>query len=104
MTVKTQRVWNNSTATGVSDWAYFGTGKRFVSSYVTSTSTEVFNYSVEVSVGFSTHQVIVLAAADSTGDTSRTSTGGVVFDKARINVVSNATTGDAIQVWLVASP
>ena len=104
MTVKSQRVWNNSTGTGVSEWAYFGDGKRFVSSYVTSTSTESFVYSVEVSVGFSTHQVIVLAASSSTGDTSRTSTGGVVFDKAHINVATNATTGDSIQVWLVASP
>ena len=104
MGVKAQRVWDNSTGTGVSVWANFGDGHRFVSSFITSTSTEVFNYSVEVSVGYSTHQVVVLAAADSTGGTSRTSTGGVVFDKARINVATNATTGDDIQVWLVASP
>ena len=104
MGVKAQRVWNNSTGTGVSVWANFGDGKRFVSSYVTSTSTEAFVYSVEVSVGSSTHQVVVLAASSSTGDTDRTSTGGVVFDKARINVATNATTGDNINVWLVASP
>ena len=104
MTVKAQHVWNNSTGTGVSAWANFGDGKRFVTSYVTSTSTKEFVYSVEVSVGYSTHQVTVLAASSSTGDTSRTSSGGVVFDKARINVISNATTGDNIQVWLVASP
>ena len=104
MTVKAQRVWNNSTGTGVSVWANFGDGKRFVTSYVTSTSTEVFVYSVEVSVGYSTHQVTVLAASSSTGDTSGTSTGGIVFDKARINVITNATTGDDINVWLVASP
>jgi len=98
-----QRVFNNSTATGASTWAFFGEGKRFVTAYVTSPSTEVITYSVEVSVGFSTHAVEVLAAAPSTGDTSRTSTGGIVFDKARINVSANATTGDANAVWLAAS-
>ena len=102
MATRAQRVWNNSTATGVSEWAQFGIGHRFVSSYVSSTSTEEFTYAVEVTVGFSTSIVEVLAAAASTGDTSRTSTGTQVFDKARINVSANATTGDAIAVWLIA--
>jgi hypothetical protein len=97
-----QRVWNNSTGTGTSDWAYFGTGYRVVSTYVTSTSTEEVIYTVEASAGASTNVTAIKAAVTSTGDTHSISTASAVFDKARINVSANATTGDALQIWLIA--
>jgi hypothetical protein len=47
--------------------------------------------------------VQVLGSADSTGAAvARTSTGGIVFDKARIVVTSNDTTA-GVDAWLAVS-
>ena len=97
-----QEVWSRSTSTGLSTWAYFGVGHRYLTAYIANPSTNTFVASVEVSASRSTAVVTILAAATSTGaNGSRTSTGGIVFDKARINVSGNATTG-AVTVHLVA--
>ena len=96
-----QEVWSGSTSTGISDWAYFGTGYRYVTAYIANASTKDFTAAIEVSASRSTAAISVLAAAAATGDTARTSTGGAVFDKARINVSVNATTG-VVSVHLIA--
>ena len=98
-----QKVWNGSTSTGISDWAVFGTGMRFVTAWIAHGTTEAITASVEVTAGASTSEAAVLASAASTGDTQRTSTGGIVFDKARINVSANGTTGD-LTVIISAAP
>ena len=97
-----QRVWNGTTTTG-SGTAHFGTGQQYLTAYISNPSTKQFVNKVEVSVGGSTAWIEVLAASSSTGSAvSRTSTGGIIFDKARVVVTTNATTGVA-DAWLIAS-
>lgn len=103
------RVWNGSTSTGTGaagstsfPLAYFGTGFRYITAHISNPSTKSFQNKVQVSAGNSTSWTTVLANATSTGAAvARTSTGGVVFDKARISSTGNATTG-VVKVWLVA--
>lgn len=100
---RAQRVWNLTTSTAVSEWAMFGEGQRFVTAYISNPSTKAFENKIEVSAGASTSVITVLANATSTGaNASRTSTGGAVFDKARVVSTGNATTG-VVKVWLAAS-
>lgn len=97
-----QRVWNGSTSTGNSTAnGFFGDGKRFLSAWVTQTSTGDFTYTAQVTAGGSTHwETVITVSSTNTVDAVQTST-GPVFDKARINVTANATTGGT-QVWLAA--
>ena len=97
------KVLNVSTTTGDSMWAFFGIGHRYVSAYIANPSTKAFVNSIVVGAGASTVLHTVLASATSTGaNMTRTSTGGVVFDKARVAVSSNVTTG-GVTAWLVAA-
>ena len=110
---RAQKVWPSkatstglpgSTSTGTSAWAYFGDGQRFLTAYIANASTAAFVNAIEVSAGSSTAASVVLAAATSTGANAvRSSTGGSVFDKARVVVSGNATTGD-VTVVIAAAP
>jgi len=94
-----RRVWNGSTSTGVGT-AFFGTGFRHVSAYISNGSTKSFVSRIEVTVGNSTVWAQALDTSTSTGaNCVRTSTAGMVFDKARLRVTGNATTG-SVKAWL----
>ena len=100
---RAQRVWNGTTSTAISAWAQFGEGQRFLTAYISNPSTKAFENRIEVSAGASTSVIVVLANATSTGaDASRSSTGGAVFDKARVVSTGNLTTG-VVKVWIAAS-
>ena len=96
-----KQLLNASTSTGTTVQS-FGEGYRHVSMYISNPSTKAFVNSIEVSIGDSGIWGTVLGAATSTGSVIRTSTGGMVFDRARINVSSNATTA-GVTVWTLVS-
>ena len=94
-----KKVWTGSTSTGIGT-AFFGTGFRHVSAYISNASTKAFVSKIEVTVGRSTVWAQALDSTTSTGtNLVRTSTAGMVFDKARLNVSENATTG-VVTAWL----
>jgi hypothetical protein len=97
-----QQVFTASTSTGVSATAYFGTGHYRVSALIENPSTKSFSGRIEVGMGNSTAWFSVTSIATSTGNVLRTSTGGVVFDKARFLTDTNSTTG-GVNVWLLAA-
>lgn len=98
-----QRVWAGTTSTG-SSTAVFGLGHRYLGLIITNPTTKAFVLSAQVSAGYSTGWITVLNAATSTGaNVSRMSTGGVVFDRARVVVTTNDTTNGAAKVWAIAN-
>ena len=95
-----KRVWTGSTSTGIGT-AFFGTGFRHVSAYISNASTKAFVAKIEVTVGNSTVWAQALDSSTSTGaNVVRTSTAGMVFDKARLNVSANETTAGVVEAWL----
>ncbi len=98
-----KQVWTGSTTTGQGT-GFFGVEQRVLSAYITNGTTKAFVNKLEVTVGNSTAWIEVLEESTSTGSAVvRSSTAGVVFDKGRINVSVNDTTGD-VTVWLAAGP
>lgn len=97
-----QQVWSGSTSTG-SSTAFFGLGFRYLSVFITNNTTKAFATKTQVSAGYSTAWITVLANSTSTGpNLVRTSTGGVAFDRARFVVTANDTTGNAV-AWMAVA-
>lgn len=97
-----QRVWDGSTSTGTGTQAQFGVGHTVATALISNGSTEGVAGDVQGSLGGSTSwfSLIALTTGASTGaNVAVTSTAGQVFDKARVNLSTNNTTGD-LTIWV----
>ena len=103
-----QRIQWASSATGQSTgYAQFGEGMGIATVRVNHPSTKIIGWNAEVMLGpiasntGAPWQTIISASSSTADGVKNTTSTGIVFDKVRINITSNETTGNVTTTWWV---
>ena len=92
-----------STSTGATSAIFLGVPHRYAQFSWSNSSTRSIKGDVEGSIGDAATwaSVVSLTTSNSTGTVNLISTGGIIFDKLRLNLTANETTSTG-KVWVAA--